>query len=356
MSGVWGKKINLSIFGESHGNGIGIVINGIEAGLKIDLEQIHKEMERRAPGRNNLSTPRKEEDKSEILSGVFNGLTIGTPICMVIKNSNTISKDYSKHKSIMRPGHSDYPGSVKFNKYNDFRGGGHFSGRITAPIVFAGAIAKQILEQKNIFIGSHIKQVGNILDKSFNPMDLDNQLFSELINKELPLIDSSKIKDVKNEILIAKEQGDSVGGIVECGIIGIKAGIGNPFFDSLESTIAHLAFSVPAVKGIEFGIGFQFANIKGSVANDEYYVKNGDVKTYTNNNGGILGGITNGMPVIFRVVIKPTSSISKKQRTFNIDTMENTTVNVTGRHDPCIVQRALVVIEAISALSILELL
>ncbi|MGG5460872.1 chorismate synthase [Clostridium sp. B9] len=356
MGGVWGNKIKLSIFGESHGEGIGIVIDGIEPGITINMENIEKDMERRAPGRNSLSTQRKEGDKPEILSGIFNGITTGAPISMIIRNTDKRSRDYSKIKDVMRPGHADFPGYVRYNGFNDYRGGGHFSGRITAPLVFAGALAKEVLKEKGIFVGSHIKQVGKVKDSSFDSLTLNKEDLVSLLEKELPLIDSEKIDAVKEEITSYRMEGDSIGGIVECGIIGLKAGVGNPFFDSLESNIAHLAFSVPAVKGIEFGVGFDFANMKGSEANDEYFIEEKKIKTYSNNNGGITGGISNGMPVIFRVVIKPTPSISKEQRTVNISTMENETLSVTGRHDPCIVQRALVVIESIAALSVLELL
>lgn len=356
MSNVWGKKISLSIFGESHGECIGIVMNGIKAGFKVDMEYIKRNMLRRLAGMNNLSTQRKEEDKIEILSGIFNGMTTGAPICMIIRNNDVKSKDYDKLKYIMRPSHSDFSANVKYGGFNDYRGGGHFSGRLTAPLVFAGAIAKQILEQQNIFIGSHIKQVGNVFDSNFDFVNLSKECFDMLLKKELPMINSSKVDKVKEEILLAKQEGDSVGGIIECGIIGVNAGIGEPFFNSIESTIAQLAFSIPAVKGIEFGMGFGFSDKRGSQCKDEYYIENGRVKAYENNNGGILGGITNGMPIIFRTVIKPTPSISKEQRTVNIDAMENTVLNLCGRHDPCIVQRAVVVVECIGALSVLELL
>lgn len=356
MSGVWGNKIKLSIFGESHGEGIGIVVDGIEPGISINMENIEKDMKRRAPGRNNLSTQRKEKDKPEVLSGIFNGFSTGAPISMIIRNKDNKSRDYSKIKDVIRPGHADFPGYVRYKGFNDYRGGGHFSGRITAPLVFAGALAKEILKEKGIFVGSHIKQVGKVKDSSFDSLNLNKDDLENILKKELPLIDDSKIEKVKEEIISHKIDGDSTGGIVECGVVGLKAGIGNPFFDSLESTISHLAFSVPAVKGIEFGKGFDFANMKGSEANDEYYLEEGNIKTYSNNNGGITGGISNGMPLIFRVVIKPTPSILKEQRTVNINKMENEILSVKGRHDPCIVQRVLVVIEAIAALSILELI
>ncbi|MGL5634102.1 MAG: chorismate synthase [Sarcina sp.] len=356
MSGTWGNNIELSIFGESHGKAIGIVINGIKAGTKIDMEKVELELERRAPGRDKLSTARKEADKPIILSGIFEGIATGTPITMMIENSDTRSRDYSKTKDLMRPGHADYSGFVRYNGFNDYRGGGHFSGRITAPLVFAGAIAKQVLESKGIFIGAHIKSVESIEDSYFDTVSLDKVIFENLLKKELPVLDDSKIESIKDAIMTAKKEADSVGGVIETAVIGLEAGVGSPFFDSVESKIASLAFSVPAVKGIEFGMGFNVTKVRGSKANDEYYIQDKKIKAYSNNNGGIIGGITNGMPVIYRVAIKPTASISKEQRTINIANMENETIRIEGRHDPCIVQRAVVVIEAITAIAILELL
>ena len=356
MSGNFGKKINLSIFGESHGKAIGIAINGIEPGIKIDLEKIEQDMARRAPGKNSLSTQRKEGDSFEILSGFFEGYTTGTPLSIIIRNNDTKSKDYSKIKDLARPSHGDFSGFIKYEGFNDYRGGGHFSGRITAPLVFAGALAKQILESKGIYVGAHIQRVGKVVDDSFDKVNLNKDVLDSVLDRELPLLNEERIDDIKQEILSARQNGDSVGGAIECGIVGINPGIGSPFFDSLESTIAHLAFSVPAVKGIEFGLGFDFAKENGSKVNDEYHIEDGKVKTYTNNNGGIVGVITNGMPVIFKVAIKPTPSISKEQRTINVRTMEEEILKVQGRHDPCIVQRAVVVIEAIAAIAVLELL
>ncbi len=356
MSGSFGKKINLSIFGESHGEGIGIVINGIEPGLKIDMEKVNREMERRAPGRNETSTPRKEKDEPQILSGVFNGFTTGAPISMVIKNTDTRSHDYSKTKDIARPGHADYTGFVKYKGFNDYRGGGHFSGRITAPLVFAGAIAKQVLEQQGIVIGAHVKQILDVKDKYLNDYITKEEL-TEFSNDVIPVIDKSKREEMLKAISWAKENGDSVGGIVEVCVLGLEAGVGNPFFDSIESIISHLAFSVPAVKGIEFGSGFDFADMTALGCNDEFYYFDDKVQTpKSNHNGGINGGISNGMPIIYRAVIKPTPSISLTQHTVNF--RENTSVehNIVGRHDPCIVQRALVVLEAVTAIGILELL
>ena len=356
MSGMWGNKLKISIFGESHGNAIGINIDGLPSGLELDLEAIAYDMKRRAPGKSPLSTPRSEDDLPEILSGYFQGKTTGTPLCAIIRNTNTRSKDYSLLKDVMRPGHADYSGNIRYNGFNDYRGGGHFSGRITAPLVFAGAICKQILKEKGIVIAAHVKSIKDIEDKSFIDSNLDLNIISELNKYELPLIDKNIEEKMRNAILEAKEDMDSIGGTIECGIFGIKAGIGNPFFDSVESTLAHLLFSVPAVKGVEFGKGFELTKLKGAEANDEIYYDGEDVKTKTNNNGGILGGITNGMPVIFTTAIKPTSSIGKEQNTINIATKENTILKVEGRHDPCIVQRAIPVIEAVAAIGIVELL
>lgn len=356
MSGMWGSKIKLSIFGESHGDAIGITIDGLPAGFSIDMDKIMMEMARRAPGKSLLSTPRKESDIPEILSGYFEGKTTGTPLCAIIRNSNTKSKDYSKLKDVMRPGHADYTGAVRYKGFNDYRGGGHFSGRITAPLVFAGAICKQILEVKGIIVSAHINSIGKIKDCSFLESDISDELLNSFKEKELPLINTKLEDEMRQEILSARSSGDSIGGTIECAILGVSPGIGDPFFDSVESTLAHLMFSVPAVKGIEFGKGFDISKMRGSEANDEYYLENGNIKTKTNNNGGILGGITNGMPIIFNVAIKPTASIFKEQNAVNIVTMEETTLCIEGRHDPCIVQRALPVIEAVAAIGITELM
>ena len=356
MSGMWGNKIKVSIFGESHGNAIGINIDGLPSGLELNLEDIAYEMRRRAPGKSPLSTARSEDDIPEILSGYFNGKTTGTPLCAIIRNTNTRSKDYSLLKDVMRPGHADYSGNIRYNGFNDYRGGGHFSGRITAPLVFAGAICKQILKEKGIIVAAHVKSIKNIKDKSFLDSNLDFNYLNSLKSFELPLIDKSIEESMRKEILEAKEDMDSVGGTIECGVFGISAGVGNPFFDSVESTLAHILFSVPAVKGVEFGRGFELTKMMGSEANDEIYYEDGKVKTKTNNNGGILGGITNGMPIIFTTAIKPTSSIGKEQNTINISSKENTILKVEGRHDPCIVQRAVPVIEAVTAIAICELL
>lgn len=358
MSGIWGKNIEISIFGESHGVAIGVTINGLPPGLEIDMERVLFEMARRAPGRNELTTPRKEKDLPEILSGLLEGKTTGAPLTAIIWNRNTRSKDYSLLKNVMRPGQADYPGRVRYKGYNDHRGSGHFSGRITAPLVFAGALCKQWLEQKGIMIGSHIQSIGNIEDASFEEQtNVTLEQIEDFKQKQLPLFNPKKEEEMKELILDAKEDGDSVGGVVETFVLGLPAGYGNPFFDSVESTLAHLVFSVPAIKGLEFGTGFDISKLRGSEANDEYYYdENGDIKTRTNNNGGIIGGITYGMPVVFRAAVKPPASIKKKQQTINISEGKEAALEVEGRHDPCIVPRVLPVLEAVTALGLMDLM
>lgn len=351
-----GNKLKLSIFGESHGPAIGITIDGLPPGVAIDMDKVLAEMDRRKPGKSLLSTTRKESDTPEIISGFFNGYTTGAPLTAIIRNSDQRSKVYEDIKNLMRPGHADYPAFVKYGGFHDYRGGGHFSGRITAPLVFAGAIAKQILAEKGIFVGAHVKSISHIDDKSFQDVEVNQALFDELKKQELPLIDGEKRTEIEEVILQARKDMDSVGGTIECTVIGIPAGIGDPFFNSVESVLAHLIFSVPAVKGIEFGKGFEMAKLRGSETNDAYYYEGDEVKTRTNNNGGITGGITNGMPVLFTVAIKPTSSIAKKQQTINIAEHKNSELVVKGRHDPCIVPRAIPVIEAVTALGILDLM
>jgi len=353
MSGVWGKNIKFSIFGESHGKAIGITIDGLKPGIGLDLQKINTEMARRAPGKNRLSTPRDEGDSFQILSGFFNGRTTGTPLCAVIYNSDQHSGDYEKSKNLMRPSHGDFPGHVKYKGFNDYRGGGHFSGRLTASLVFAGAVSRQILEQQCIVIGSHIKSINYIEDKSFG-MELEEDGLRELGKSPLPVLDRSAGNAMEKAIIKAREEMDSLGGIIECAAINVPAGIGEPFFDSLESSLSHLLFSIPGVKGVEFGAGFDISKMKGSEANDCYCMVNGNVRTSSNNNGGISGGITNGMPVIFRAAFKPTPSIGKAQRTVNIETGKDEILEIKGRHDPCIVPRAVPVVEAVTAMALLD--
>lgn len=354
----FGRKLKLTIFGESHGSSIGAVIDGLPSGIKLDFDFIKSEMLRRAPGKNKISTQRKETDDFIIESGYFNGFTTGTPLCVRIQNNDSHSKDYSILKDLMRPSHGDYPGFVKYRGFNDYRGGGNFSGRLTAPIVFSGSIAKQILKERyGINIGAHIYSIQDIKDKEFNSLGESKKNLDKILEKKIPVIDDSVINIMEEKILKAREYGDSVGGVVECIINNVGAGLGFPFFDSVESVISHGIFSIPSVKGIEFGKGFDITKLFGSCANDEYYFdEEKNIKTKTNNNGGILGGITNGMPIIFRVAIKPTPSISLPQNTININKKTNEILEIKGRHDPCIVQRAVPVIENMTAFIILDLI
>lgn len=354
MSSIIGNKLKLSIFGESHGEGIGVVIDGLPPGIEINLDYIDLQMKRRAPGQNEISTSRKEKDSYKILSGTFENKTTGTPLCAIIFNEDKKSKDYSELKTKIRPGHSDYTGFIKYQGYNDYRGGGHFSGRLTAPLTFAGSVAMQLLERKNIFILSRIKSIYTITDNSEFQLSEDELL--NFRNKSFPVISDVKEKEMQDAILNAKNKGNSLGGIIETCIINIHAGYGEPFFDSVESKLSHMIFSIPAVKGIEFGSGFEITRLTGREANDEFYLNENKIMTKTNNSGGILGGITNGMPIIFRTAIKPTASIAASQNTVDILKKENTTLNITGRHDPCIVPRALPVIEGAAALVMLDLI
>lgn len=358
MSGIWGKNLEISIFGESHGRAIGVTINGLPPGIEIDMDAVLIEMARRAPGQNELTTPRKEKDEPDIVSGVLDGKTTGAPLTALIWNTNTRSKDYSQMKRLMRPGQADYPGKMRYDGFNDYRGSGHFSGRITAPLVFAGAIAQQWLKQKGIVIGSHVQSIGTVEDERFDAQEhVTAEQVAAFKRVQLPVFNEAK-RDAMHQVIVdAKNDKDSVGGIVEIFVLGVDAGYGNPFFDSVESTLAHLVFAVPATKGIEFGAGFEITRMRGSEANDEYYYdENNQIKTRTNNNGGILGGITYGMPIVFRTAIKAPASIEKKQQTIDIESGENADLEVYGRHDPCIVPRVLPVLEAVTAIGLMDLI
>lgn len=415
MSSVWSSNLRLSIFGESHGDVVGIVIDNFPAGVKLDYDFIYSEMNRRRPGQSNTSTQRNESDMPKVISGVFEGVTTGTPICVVIENNDNKSRDYSEIKNVARAGHADFTARMRFNGFNDYRGGGHFSGRMTAPIVFAGALAKCILKEKGIEIAAHVKSIHEIegdgiadyvksiheiegdgiadyVNGNFeknddkkdvdickkeslvyvndvcdskeyilkNKSDLNNayiNAFRECSKREIPVLSDDLVDKFKKRILDAKEDMDSVGGVIECCVIGMDAGIGNPFFGSIESVISSLMFSVPGVKGIEFGSGFGLTQMYGSQANDEFFVdSNNDVMTLSNNNGGINGGISNSMPIEFSVAIKPTPSIYKTQNTINMETKENIKFNIKGRHDPTIILRAVSVIESMTAIAMLDFL
>ena len=356
MSGIYGMNIKMAIYGESHGASIGLVIDGVPPGLQLDLEQIEKEMARRAPGKNQLSTQRKESDSFAIQSGFFEGYTTGNPLCVVIKNSDQHSKDYSILKDKMRPGHADYAGFVRYQGFNDYRGGGHFSGRLTAPLVFMGAVAKQALAQAGILVGAHILQIADINEENFNPLGIEDKKIAELAGKDFAVMDDAIDEKMQAKILEAKAELNSVGGVIEAMVTNVPAGLGAPYFDSVESRLSHALFSVPAVKGVEFGDGFGISEMTGAEANDQLHYEEGKVVAETNHNGGITGGITNGMPVIFRVAIKPTPSISREQKTISLQEKCDTTLTIVGRHDPCIVQRAVPVIEAVTAWTMWDLL
>lgn len=357
MSSCWGNKVKISIFGESHGKGIGVVVDNLPAGEKIDMEQVLMHMGRRAPGKDKTATPRLEKDLPQILSGMLNDTTTGTPMCAVIENTNTRSGDYGNLLTAPRPGHGDYPGFIRYNGFNDIRGGGHFSGRLTAPIVFAGSVCRQILEKKGIKIASHIQSVGKVCDSRFNPLNVDEGLIDSLNKQSFPVIDPSSEPKMREYIENARMSQDSTGGVIECVATGVPAGIGSPMFGGVENLISSIMFGIPAVKGIEFGAGFAITEMLGSQANDQYaYDENGRVVTLSNNNGGITGGITNGMPILFRIAVKPTPSISKPQQTVDLTKHENTELVIHGRHDPCIVPRATVVAESALAIALINLL
>ena len=352
MSSTYGEKLKLSIFGQSHGPAIGMTLDGIPAGLPVDLEKLQQFLNRRAPGQNDFSTPRKEADQPEFLSGVVDGFTCGAPIAAVIHNNNTRSRDYSQLKSCPRPGHADFSAQMKYGGYQDVAGGGHFSGRLTAPLCIAGGLCKQWLEERGIHIGAHLSVCAGVPDDPVY-MDWVNPDLTS-IQTDFPVINPEAGTRMREAIAEAKADADSVGGLIECVITGLPAGIGDPMFGGMESRIAQIVYGVPAVKGLEFGSGFSGSYLRGSQNNDEYYFDNGTVRTQKNYAGGILGGITNGMPLVFQVAIKPTPSIGAPQKTVNIETNEETTLQVQGRHDPCIAPRAVPVIEAAAALAIFD--
>ena len=351
MSSTYGENLKLSIFGQSHGQGIGMTLDGIPAGLSVDLDKLQQFLNRRAPGQNDWSTPRREEDRPEFLAGLLDGYTCGAPIAAVIYNKNTRSKDYSNLHDVPRPGHADYTAQIKYGGYQDVAGGGHFSGRLTAPLCIAGGLCKQWLEAMGIRIGARICGIGGVYD-SFEPDPLHIPL--DEICEDFPVFTPSAGEKMRQAIAEARADGDSVGGSIECYITGLPAGIGDPMFGGMESRIAQIVYGIPAVKCVEFGAGSMVEQMRGSANNDSMFYAGSVVKTTTNHCGGILGGITNGMPVIFRASIKPTPSISRQQQSVSLSAMGNTTLEIKGRHDPCIVPRAVPVIEAAAAIAIYD--
>jgi len=352
MKNTFGNSVALTLFGESHGEYIGAVIDGLAPGIKIDHEYIAHMLTLRRPD-GKISTPRKEKDEYKIVSGVVDNTTTGTPITIIIPNENVKSGDYSQIKTVVRPSHADFTAECKYHGYQDSRGGGHFSGRITAALVAAGAICKYALEQKGIYIGTHVKKCAGIPDREFNNLKED---INEINAKTFAVLDETSKEKMVEAILAAANKGDSVGGVLETAVIGMPVGVGEPWFDTVESLLSHMMFSIPAVKGIEFGAGFAIADMLGSQANDPMKMDSGNVVTTTNNNGGINGGITNGMPIIFRTAIKPTPTIFKPQNTIDFKTMTETVLEPKGRHDPAIVHRARVVQDAASAIVLCDAL
>ena len=352
MKNTFGTSVAVTLFGESHGEMIGAVLDGLAPGIRIDEDFIASRMALRH-SINALSTARREADAVRIVSGVFGGYTTGTPITLLIENSDTKSAHYSDMQTVARPGHADYTAYEKYHGYADIRGGGHFSGRITAGLVAAGAVATLALEQKGIRIGTHIGTCGGVSDRPFDNIETD---ITNLRNREFAVLDEAQGEKMKQAILAAKADGDSVGGILETAVTGLPAGVGEPWFDTLEGVLSHMLFSIPAVKGVEFGAGFSYANMRGSEANDPFRVEGGKIMTTTNNCGGILGGISNGMPIIIRCAVKPTPSIYRTQETVNFKTAENTVLDIKGRHDPAIVHRARVVADSAVALVLCDML
>ncbi len=352
MKNTIGNNVSVTLFGESHGEAIGAVLDGMASGIEVNAEFIAEQLSLRRPV-GEISTPRSEKDNFSIVSGVFEGKTTGTPICIIIPNENTKSKDYSEIRSKARPSHADFTAFQKYHGFEDYRGGGHFSGRITAGIVAAGAIAISALKSKGINIGTHISRCAGIDDIGYQNYEND---IKTLNNKQFAVLNDSKGEQMKDEILKAKAEGDSVGGILETAITGIPAGVGEPWFDTVEGLLSHALFSIPAIKGIEFGAGFGIADMLGSEANDSFFTDGETIKTVTNNNGGINGGITNGMPIVFRSAVKPTPTIGKAQNTVDFIENENTVLKAGGRHDPCIVHRARVVVDSITAIVLCDML
>lgn len=352
MSSSYGENIRMTIFGQSHSEAVGMTLEGIPAGEKIDMDKLGAFLTRRSPGRNSYSTPRREEDEPEFVSGLVGNVTCGVPITAIIRNTNTRSKDYEELKKIPRPGHADYTAEVKYGGHQDYAGGGHFSGRLTAPLCIAGGICKQLLEKDGINISARIFSIGDIKDEG----NLEERAVKEIYfsDSDFPTLSEDKGNEMKELISNLAKEGDSVGGIIECVVTGLPAGLGDPMFDGMENRIAGAIFGVPAIKAIEFGAGFDCGRMRGSENNDPFYIKDGAVCTKTNNCGGILGGITNGMPLTFKVAVKPTPSIGMQQESVNLETMENTSLLVKGRHDPCIVPRAVPCIEAAAALAIYD--
>ena len=355
MSSEFGNIIRVSVFGQSHGKAIGVVVDGLPAGEAIDLEELQRFLDRRRPGTGPLSTARKETDVPEFLSGLEGGKTCGAPLCAVIKNADQHSKDYGELADKPRPGHADFTAWAKWGGHADMRGGGHFSGRLTAPLCVAGGIAKQILARRGIFVGAHLASVAGICDRPF-PLHPTAALFEEVAAKPFPVLDEAAGERMRAAILEAKNDLDSVGGVIECAAAGLPAGLGEPMFGGVENRLAAALFGIPAVKGVEFGEGFRAAELRGSENNDPFTVEDGEIRAETNRAGGVLGGITTGMPLVLRAAVKPTPSIGRPQKTVRLSRMEAAELAIHGRHDPCVAHRAVPVMEAVTAAVLLDML
>ena len=348
MSSSYGENLRIHIFGESHGPAVGVAVEGIPAGERVDLEELQRFLDRRAPGRSAWSTPRKEADVTEFLSGLREGRTCGTPLTAILKSANTRSGDYDALRDVPRPGHADYTAWVKYGESRDSRGGGHFSGRLTAPLCVAGGICLQLLAREGITVLSRIAAIGGIRD--------EGELTASTAEKAFPTVSDSAGEAMRSAIAAARAEGDSLGGVIECAVLGLPAGLGDPMFDGMENRIAAAVFGIPAVKGIEFGAGFAAAGLRGSENNDAFSVENGRIITDSNHCGGILGGITDGMPLTFRAAVKPTPSLARPQQSVDLKTGEIVPLTVTGRHDPCIVPRAVPCLEAAAAIAVYDAL
>ena len=358
MASVFGNVIHLSIFGQSHSPAIGCSLDGLPAGIELDLDALQRFLDRRAPGRSDTATMRREADAPEFVAGVTDGRTDGAPLAAIIRNADTRSGDYAGLRRVPRPGHADFPARIKYRNMHDVAGGGHFSGRLTAPLCVAGGIALQALEGCGVRVAAHIANLGpeGIPDEPLNPMEADPGQLAAIASHELPCIDADAASRMREAILSARSELDSIGGVVECAAYGMPAGVGDPMFDGIENRIARIAFGIPAVKGVDFGAGFGAAYLKGSENNDAYCMVGGAVRTETNRAGGILGGITTGAPVVWQMAVKPTPSIGRVQRSVDMDEGTDTELSVRGRHDPCIVPRAVPVAEAACALALLDAL
>ncbi|MDR2733460.1 MAG: chorismate synthase [Spirochaetota bacterium] len=354
MSSLYGKKIRISIFGQSHSPAIGVSIDGLPAGIRIDIAELRAFLRRRAPGQSDLATARAENDMPEILSGLAREITCGAPLAMIIRNTDVRAADYAEMRDTPRPSHADFAAHIKFGGHQDAAGGGHFSGRLTAPLCAAGGICLQILRSLGVSIGAHILQIGGAWDDPFDPVGVSVMDFETIRNNPLPTLRREAGEAMRLRITDARDKGDSVGGIIECAAIGLPAGLGDPIFDGIENRIAAIIFGIPAIKGIEFGSGFAGAALRGSENNDGFYMDGENVRTRTNNHGGILGGITSGMPVLFRAAYKPTPSIGIRQESVSLARAENTYIQVQGRHDPCIVPRAVPCVEAAAAIALYD--